>query len=128
MYLNLKNDLTRDDLVVNGVANKPWGNPVGELQLLVEGLPNPVTNETMEQMGPAKMKHLAEHLKKKAERKAIERAERESVRGNPEKARELQRAKLAVAKVAATKSAAKEQVDKKAAAAAEAAKKGGKKK
>jgi hypothetical protein len=112
--MNMKNDLTKPDLVINGKPNTLPPNPLDmEITLLTEGLPDPKTKKDWVEMGEDNMKHLAQHKVQREARKKAEAAEAEWAKKNPELAVEKEKKMLIEMKANAAKQAAAEEAEKK---------------
>lgn len=127
--LNMKNDLTHPDLVVNGKHNTPPPNPLDfSINLITEGLPHPHTKKDWAEVAEDSKGKLAKHQLQLAARKKAEAEETAWAKKNPEQAVEKRKKQMAELKANVAKQAAAEEAEKKkvkpAAVAAPAATKG----
>jgi len=126
--MNVTNDLTKPDLVINGKYNTPPRNPLDlEITLVSDGLPHPNTGKDWVELGEESMKHLAKHKVEKAARLKLEAEEIEWAKKNPELAIEKHKKLMIEHKSITSKQAAIDEAEKKKAKAAAAAPAKGKK-
>jgi len=117
--LNRVNDLSKPDLVINGVPNTPPKNPWDKpLELVSDGLPHPNTHKSWEEVGADSMKHLEKWKEQKAKERKAAAEHRELKKKDPKAAEEVEKKWIADEKVRFAKIVAKEEADKKAARAA----------
>ena len=122
--MNVKNDTSKPFLTINGRPNKPPGDyRDSEITLLTEGMPDPVTGKSWEEVGADSLKHLAEHQVKKAARIKAGREEYDWAKKHPEQALEKQKKMMIEQKALAMKQAAADEAEKKKAKAKPAGKK-----
>ena len=104
---NLKNDLSKPDLVVNGKYNTPPANPLDfQIELITEGLPHPVTKQDWDQVAEESKPKLAKHLEEREAKKKAAVIEAEWAKKNPQLAAEKRKKLLAERKAEIAKQVA----------------------